>query len=187
MIHRLIVILFIWLVINPVAMADLIDLGTHGMTTSTTPYFVLVAKRFSNKQENQIIDNTVIDQAINDVNRQLEQGLEQKDGFIQFPIRSTAITPGVVTNRKIEMLIAKPFCLIGDDQRSFDWIDAYREQLIALNAFCFVINVETEQRYRLLRDHLYPINHFPMAIHELPGQLDIKHYPVLISKNSIEQ
>ena len=105
------------------------------------------------------------------------------------PIKTELLSPGIVKkdmNNKGKAT-TKPFCIIGYDKSSLDWIKQFQSTLVAERAVCFIVNVETENELEKIIDLLDGVPWQLLEANELAQKLEIEHYPVLVSRFGVEQ
>lgn len=83
--------------------------------------------------------------------------------------------------------IETPICVIGDDAFSKQWLHAYKEHLVDLQAFCLVTNVDSEKALQELQQIAPKINMSIADVSWIPLFLGVKHYPALIMQNEVIQ
>jgi len=104
-----------------------------------------------------------------------------------FPVQSTQLTPGVVQGRVINAPGLQPLFVIGDDQRSRQWLMERRPQLLQLQAVGLVINVPSEERFAEVKRWADGLQVVPTPADELASRLGLRHYPALITPTAIQQ
>lgn len=108
--------------------------------------------------------------------------------FDPLPVRSRALTPGPVQARVIDRPgLDRPVFIIGYDALSLNWLRQNLEQLKRHRATGIVVNVENPDQLRQLRQAADGLAVNPVPGDKIARQLELTHYPVLISKNRIEQ
>lgn len=104
-----------------------------------------------------------------------------------FPMLSQTLTPGRVQSRVVRLSeIERPLVVIGPDALSAQWLQRYRDRLIDLNPSVLVVNLQQQAQLETLRT-LLPLSMVPTPEVPILNSLGIRHYPVLISKNRVEQ
>jgi integrating conjugative element protein (TIGR03765 family) len=103
------------------------------------------------------------------------------------PVRSRVLTPGNVANRTFKQPAMKALFLIGDDARSRAWLREHIERLQTLHAVGFVVNVETGKGLSELRRLAPHLTLTPASGDDLARRLKLRHYPVLITAEGVEQ
>ncbi|WP_404357131.1 integrating conjugative element protein [Methylotuvimicrobium sp. KM1] len=104
------------------------------------------------------------------------------------PVRSQALTPGLVQSRVIDRPgLDRPVFIVGYDELSLNWLRHNLEQLKRHRATGIVVNVENPDQLRQLRQAADGLAVNPVPGDKIARQLELTHYPVLISKNRIEQ
>ncbi|WNZ76393.1 integrating conjugative element protein [Pseudomonas sp. P105] len=103
------------------------------------------------------------------------------------PVRSPALSPGVVQRRTLDATGLPAFFLVGDDARSRVWLKQRRLLLTKLKAAGLVVNVESKTSLEDLRRIGQGLTLFPVSADDLAHRLNLRHYPVLITASSVEQ
>jgi integrating conjugative element protein (TIGR03765 family) len=103
------------------------------------------------------------------------------------PVRSTSLSPGSVERQVLSATGLPAFFLIGDDQRSRNWLKQRLHVLVKMNAVGLVVNVESKSALDGLRQAAAGLTLTPVSADDLAHRLNLRHYPVLITANSIEQ
>ena len=103
------------------------------------------------------------------------------------PIRSLGLTPGPVQSRAIDRPFSRPFFLIGADALSMQWLQAYRERLKSIGAVGMLVQADTREDLRRVAQLADGLAILPASATDIARALGIKHYPVLISSERIEQ
>ncbi len=103
------------------------------------------------------------------------------------PVTSYALSPGPVISRKVDLPGMPPLFLVGDDPRSQQWLDARRQQLLALQASGIVVSVRDAVALNALRSHTPGVMMAAEPGDDLAGRLHLSHYPVLITATQISQ
>lgn len=112
------------------------------------------------------------------------------DAFINalLPIKTPNMTPGKIANRKNDMpFLTTPVFLIGEDSESIKWLKQNHEKLKTMGAIGLIVDVSDQQSLRNIAKLGSGIKIMPASGKEVAQALNIEHYPVLITKNSIEQ
>lgn len=104
-----------------------------------------------------------------------------------YKINSKQLTPGKVAARDVNIKnLPQPIFIIGDDDKSLAWLDKYINNLKAINAIGFIVNLQSHEDYQAIVNKFH-ITLFPVNGDKMAQKFKVKHYPVLISKNRIEQ
>lgn len=113
---------------------------------------------------------------------------ELPKNFDPLPVRSQALTPGLVHSRIIDRPgLDMPVFIVGYDKLSLKWLQHNREQLIKHHATGIVVNVDNQEQLNHLRQIAEGLEVNPVSGDKIAKQLELAHYPVLISRNRIEQ
>lgn len=108
--------------------------------------------------------------------------------FDPLPVHSQLLTPGIVHPRIIDRpSLDHPVFIVGYDKLSIKWIEHNREQLKQHRATGIAVNVENQAQLRELRQAASGLELSPVAGDKIAKQLELDHYPALISRKRIEQ
>ena len=109
----------------------------------------------------------------------------------RYPIETPELTPGKVKNHQLEqkppVSLGVQFAIVGYDKYSWKWLQKNRTRFEKTGTTILVVNVKTPKQLQAIRD-LMSKN----AVDAVPGsdiakQLQLKHYPVLISDKGVTQ
>ena len=103
------------------------------------------------------------------------------------PIRSPGLTPGRVEPRDITRPFARPFFLIGADGLSREWLTIHRDRLAEIGAVGMLVEAKTLDDLRAIAAIADGLPILPASASDIAEALDLSHYPVLITKDGIEQ
>lgn len=147
------------------AQAPLHDLGTYGPTFDVSNYVMrLVNSRSPHKTAARVVKRAS-----------------------RFPVESPGINSGAFESKAVDLpQLATPICIVGPDQYSMEWIERYRDILVASRATCIVTNVATAAAVDSIKAHL-AVPAFAAAVNQLLEPLGVSRYPVLLSQTMVEQ
>lgn len=83
--------------------------------------------------------------------------------------------------------LPRPLCLVGSDEQSMNWLAHHREALRQAGAVCMLVQAGTRKDLERVRDVARDI---PVQVahgDDLAARLQLEVYPVLISRDGIEQ
>ena len=103
------------------------------------------------------------------------------------PIRSPGLTPGRVEPQDIKRPFARPFFLIGADGLSREWFGTHRDRLSEIGAVGMLVEAETLDDLRAIAAIADGLPILPASASDIAEALGLSHYPVLITKDGIEQ
>ncbi len=106
------------------------------------------------------------------------------------PIITPEMSPGRVTSRPIDQpFMSRPLFMIGSGRFSRQWFIQNRERLSELNAAGMLVQVDSIKDLRTMArlSEGFNLQIMPASGSDIARQLGLKHYPVLIWKNGIEQ
>ncbi len=81
----------------------------------------------------------------------------------------------------------RPLCLVGSDSQSLAWLEHHRVALMQAGAVCMLVQADTPEDLERVRDTAHGI---PVQLShgdDLAERLQLDVYPVLISREGIEQ
>lgn len=103
------------------------------------------------------------------------------------PIRSPGLSSGPVQARSHNRPFSRPFFLIGSDDQSRQWLVEYRERLKEIGAVGMLVQAETLEDVRAIAQLAGGLPILPASAADIAAALNISHYPVLVTSQSIEQ
>ena len=103
------------------------------------------------------------------------------------PIHSPGLTPGRVEPQTIQQPFARPFFLIGSDPFSREWLAIHRDRLSEIGAVGMLVEAATLDDLRAIAEIAQGLPILPASANDIAEALDLVHYPVLITKDGIEQ
>lgn len=102
------------------------------------------------------------------------------------PVRSERLSPGDEPRRVIQAPGLTPIFLLGDDERSRNWLLQRKTMLEQIGAIGLVVNVGSAQGLAALRQLAPDLTLSPVSGDDLAQRLGLRHYPVLITASGIE-
>ena len=155
--------------------AELIEIADYG-GISPSKYFERITM-------DDPIENTSIGQPLS--SEQVAQYTLKK----RLPIQSKLLSPGRVKSRKWQhqAFMGTTIALIGYDKTSIKWLKLKKKKLQAQGTVIMMVNVKTEQQLKKVQAFLPKNQVLAMSGDDVARQLNLKHYPVLISANGVEQ
>ena len=117
--------------------------------------------------------------------RPLAFGAADPERFL--PIRSPGLTPGRVERQDIKRPFARPFFLIGSDGFSREWFGTHRDRLAEIGAVGMLVEAETVDDLRAIAAIADGLPILPASANDIAEALDLSHYPVLITRDGLEQ
>jgi len=103
------------------------------------------------------------------------------------PIKSPGLSPGQVQPQAVKRPFTRPFFLIGSDALSRQWLSQYRDRLVEIGAVGMLVQAETTADLEAIAKIGQGLQIMPASGSDIARALGIKHYPVLVSKEGIEQ
>ena len=94
---------------------------------------------------------------------------------------------GQVEPRDIKRPFARPFFLIGSDGLSREWFATHRDRLAEIGAVGMLVEAETLDDLRAIAAIADGLPILPASASDIAEALGLSHYPVLITKDGIEQ
>ena len=171
--------IYIWLSIlmaPSLTSAELTVIYDSGQTQSLAPFLEVFDEGDSQDKGPQISPSPPETQALGAAN--LERLL---------PIHSPGLTPGRVEPGTMQQPFARPFFLIGSDPFSREWLATYRDRLVEIGAVGMLVEAETLDDLQAIAEIAKGLPILPASANDIAEALDLSHYPVLITKDGIEQ
>ncbi len=103
------------------------------------------------------------------------------------PIRTPGLTPGRVEKRAVHRFFTQPFFLIGSDAFSKRWLATHRDRLAEIGAVGMLVQAETVDDLRVIAAFANGLPILPASASDIAVALDLSHYPVLITRDGLEQ
>ena len=118
---------------------------------------------------------------------QMTQALGAADLERLLPIHSPGLTPGRVEPRTLQQPFARPFFLIGSDSFSREWLATHRDHFVEIGAVGMLVEAETIDDLQSIAEIAKGLPILPASANDIAEAMDLMHYPVLITKDGIEQ
>ena len=103
------------------------------------------------------------------------------------PIRSTGLAPGVLQSRAIPLPLTRPVFLIGADAESLRWLSDHHQRLMDMGAIGMLVQADTLDDLAAVAAAADGLSILPASASDIAAALQISVYPVLISRDRIEQ
>jgi len=103
------------------------------------------------------------------------------------PIKSPGLSPGLIQPQAVKRPFTRPFFLIGSDALSRQWLSQHRDRLLEISAVGMLVQAETTADLEAIAKIGQGLQIMPASGSDIARALGIKHYPVLVSKEGIEQ
>ena len=105
-----------------------------------------------------------------------------------YPVMTPELTPDTVQPRSIHYPhLKQPLFVIGYDALSLRWLKLFHTTLLQHKAVGLVVNVSSKEEMAAIKDAAPGLEIYPGPGSQLAMELDLHHYPALISANRIEQ
>ena len=103
------------------------------------------------------------------------------------PIRSPGLSLGVLQTRAISLPLTRPVFLIGADAGSLRWLTDHHQQLVDIGAIGMLVQADTLDDLAAVAAAADGLSILPASASDIAAALQISAYPVLISRDRIEQ
>ena len=115
--------------------------------------------------------------------------IHKQKGFLPtFPVTTSSMSPSIIESQPYSLpYLQIPFFIIGNDSLSKQWLVQRKAELIHLNAIGMLVEVESLGELNAIRQLGSGLQIYPSSGHSIAAQLNLKHYPALISSQGIEQ
>lgn len=120
--------------------------------------------------------------------RDRRQAVQQPANPHPFPVVTTKARPGLLgapTRGKLKGGPGVPFCVIGDDPLSKEWLDRNLGALQAMNAVCLVVAVSDQTAFERLQARVGSIRLAPGSFDALATASGITVWPLLVSPDGL--
>jgi integrating conjugative element protein (TIGR03765 family) len=105
-----------------------------------------------------------------------------------YPVVTPELSPNTVTPRASNYPhLQHPLFIIGYDALSFRWLKTFHNTLLKHQAVGLVVNVDTAQQFEAIQAAAPGLEMYPGSGSQLAKEIDLHHYPALISTTRIEQ
>ncbi len=105
-----------------------------------------------------------------------------------YPVVTTELSPNTVTPRAINYpQLQQPLFIVGYDALSMRWLKTFHATLLQQQAVGLVVNVDSAQQFAAIQAAAPGLELYPGSGSQLAKEIDLHHYPVLISTTRIEQ
>ncbi len=124
-----------------------------------------------------------------DNGRRKSSFIHQEKGFLPaFPLTTPTMTPNIIESKALPLpYLQTPFFIIGNDPLSKQWLTQRKVELVRLNAIGMLVEVKSLDELNAIRRLGSGLQIYPSSGNDVAAQLNLKHYPVLISSQGIEQ
>ncbi len=105
-----------------------------------------------------------------------------------YPVVTPELSPNTVTPRTTDYpQLQQPLFIVGYDALSFRWLKTFQATLLQHQAVGLVVNVDTAQQFAAIQALAPGLEMYPGSGSQLAKEIDLHHYPALISTTRIEQ
>ncbi len=105
-----------------------------------------------------------------------------------YSVVTPELSPNTVTPRATNYpQLQQPLFIVGYDALSFRWLKTFQATLLQHQAVGLVVNVDTAQQFEAIQAAVPGLEMYPGSGSQLAQEIDLHHYPVLISTTRIEQ
>ncbi len=106
----------------------------------------------------------------------------------QFPITTPTMTPKIIEAIELSVpYLQVPLFIIGNDHLSKHWLSLRRQELIRIGAVGMLVEAKSSEEVESIKQLGEGLQIYPASGRDIATQLGLEHYPVLISRNGIEQ
>ncbi len=104
----------------------------------------------------------------------------------RYPVWSD-LEPGLVQEQRHGQTVIMPFFIVGADEWSQEWLIANVDYLAQIGARGMAANIESAEALNYLRELAPPLVIEAVPVDEIAKVFGINNYPVLVSREAIEQ
>lgn len=115
--------------------------------------------------------------------------VDQKNNFLPtFPITTPSMSPDIVDPTPVSIpYLQVPLFIIGNDLLSKQWLSERKKDLIRVKAVGMLVEAISLDEVNAIKRLGSGLQIYPASGNDIAKQLNLKHYPVLISPHGIEQ
>lgn len=104
------------------------------------------------------------------------------------PIKTASLSPGVIKSEPREFKqVIRPIFIIGSDPMSIEWLERNKPVLVENQAIGMLVEVNTVDQLKRIGQIGTGLQIAPSSGEQIAQILKIRHYPVLITSEGIEQ
>ena len=166
--------------------ADTVVIYSNDKNTRSIQSQMIDSKLFKIKRQEisseQIVENLVRSSK----NHKL---IKNESWVIGYPVKTKFMSLGVFRSYEVNYPnVDTPFCVIGSDLESLNWLRRNRDKLINIGAYCYLVNAETKEDGEKLEAVVSnAIQILPMTGDAIAMIYGLKFYPAVITKKFIIQ
>ncbi|HTN31727.1 MAG TPA: integrating conjugative element protein [Pseudomonas sp.] len=116
-----------------------------------------------------------------------QRGDIRHDESAMLPVSSPSLSPGDVESRDLELPALTRLFLVGDDPRSLAWLTEHADSLRQLGAAGLAVEVASMPALERIRRAGPGLTILPVSGEDIGQRLGLRHYPVLIRTDRLEQ
>jgi len=106
----------------------------------------------------------------------------------RLPVRTPSMQLGKVERRPMKLLyLNQPIFIIGSDPTSIRWLKKTQNKLKQIGAMGLLVQAETIEDLESVYEASGGLHIIPLSGESLANTHNLKHYPVLISKDGVKQ
>lgn len=108
---------------------------------------------------------------------------------VGYPVKTKLMFFGVFHSYEVDYPnVETPFCVIGSDSGSLNWLRRNREKLISIGAYCYLVSAETKEDGARVEAVAGDALHIlPMTGDGISAIYGLKKYPAVVTKKFIIQ
>ena len=101
---------------------------------------------------------------------------------------TSQLTPGYVEKKQVRLTtLPAPLFIVGDDSRSMGWLHQNFDVLQRLQAIGWAVNVRDHAALDRIKAAVPGLGVMPMHVDDFAARIGLRHYPALITRDSVEQ
>jgi integrating conjugative element protein (TIGR03765 family) len=108
--------------------------------------------------------------------------------IVKYPVTTTKLSVGQVEPKAVKLPLGfHPVFIVGNDELSRQWLQIKHDRLLELRAVGILIEVKSQEDLEELQKRFPKLVFMPMSVDGIAENLPVKHYPVLITRDRVEQ
>ena len=114
--------------------------------------------------------------------------INRKKTLFTLPIETPSMKPGkIMAKTKNNGFLQKALFLVGSDSTSKSWLVKNRENLKKIGAVGLLIQADSVEDIKTMQRLANGLKMIPASAESIAKELGLTHYPILISKDRVEQ
>ena len=177
---------FFMMVLSFNSVADTVVIYSNDKNTRSIHSQMINSKLFKIKRQ-EISSEHIVESLVR--TSKSHKLIKNESWVIGYPVRTKLMSLGVFRSYEVNYPnVETPFCIIGSDIESLNWLRRNRDKLINIGAYCYLVNAETKEEGEKLEAAISnAIQILPMTGDAIAKIYGLKFYPAVVTKKFIIQ